>query len=60
MYVEEVNDRVDVVMFVGGFDLKEMFTLMEKKVNAIKTQAVKQGSIKEKDWEGIMKSLAIS
>lgn len=60
IYVEEGNDRVDVVMFVGGFDLREMSTLMEKKVNAIKTQAVKQGSIKEEDWEEIMKSLAVS
>jgi len=60
LYVEDVNDRVDLVMFLGGFDLKEMLTLMMNKVNAIKTQAIKQGSIKEKDWEGIMKSLAIS
>jgi hypothetical protein len=30
---------------------------MEKKANAIKSQAIKQGSIKEDDWQAIVKSL---
>jgi hypothetical protein len=60
LYVEDTTDRVDLIMFVGGFDLKAIVASMEKKGNAIKTQAVKQGSIKEKDWEGIIKSLAKS
>jgi len=60
LYVEDINDRVDIVLLVGGSDLKEMFTSMEKKVGAVKTEAVKQGSIKKEDWEGIMKSLAMS
>ena len=60
LYVEDLNDKVDIVLLVGGSDLKEMFTSMEKKVGAVKTEAVKQGSIKKEDWEGILKSLAIS
>jgi hypothetical protein len=43
---------------VGGFDLAEMFTSMEKEVNALKSQIVKKGLIKEEDWQEIVKSLA--
>jgi hypothetical protein len=57
IYVEDVSDRIDLVMFVGGFDLTEMFTSLEKKVNATKNQAVKKGWIKEDEWKGIVKSL---
>jgi len=60
LYVEDLNDKVDIVLLVGGSDLKEMFTSMEKKVGAVKTEAVKQGSIKKEDWEGILENLAIS
>jgi hypothetical protein len=60
IYVEDVSDRIDIVMFVGGFDLTEMFTSLEKKVNATKNQAIKKGWIKEEEWKGIVKSLAAS
>jgi hypothetical protein len=58
IYVEEVSDRIDVLMFVGGFDVAEMFTSMEKEVNALKNQIVKKGLIKEEEWQEIVKSLA--
>ena len=57
VYVEDANDRVDLVMFVGGFDTTEMFKAMEKKVKAIKSFVVKKGSIKEDEWRVIAKSL---
>ena len=57
IYVEDGNDRIDLVMFVGGFDTTKMFAAMEKKVRAIKSFVVKKGSIKEDDWRVIAKSL---
>jgi hypothetical protein len=60
IYVEEANDRIDLIMFVGGFDVIEMFSSLEKKVNAIKNQAVKKGLIKEDEWKDIVKSLVES
>ena len=57
VYVEDANDRVDLVMFVGGFDTTEMFKAMEKKVKEIKSFVVKKGSIKEDEWRVIAKSL---
>jgi hypothetical protein len=57
IYVEDVSDRIDVVMFVGGFDLTKMFISMEKKVREIKSYAIKQGSINEDEWQAIVKSL---
>jgi len=57
IYVEDVGDRIDVVMFVGGFDVTEMFTSLEKKVSALKGQAIKKGFMKEDEWRGIVKNL---
>lgn len=57
IYVADVNDRIDIAMFLGGFDATKMLRSMEKKVSAIKSQAIKQGSIKEEDWQAIVKSL---
>jgi len=57
IYVEDVSDRIDVVMFVGGFDLTKMFISMEKKVSAIKSYVIEQSSIKEDEWKAIVKSL---
>ena len=59
VYVEDANDRVDLVMFVGGFDTTEMFKAMEKKVKAIKSFVVKKGSMKEDEWRVIAKSLGV-
>lgn len=56
-YVEDSNDRIDIVIFVGGFDVTKMFMSMEKKARAIKSLLVKKGSIKEDEWRAIVKSL---
>jgi hypothetical protein len=60
IYVEDSNDRIDVVIFVGGFDVTKMFMSMEKKVRAIKSRIIKQGSIKEDEWRTIVKSLGVA
>jgi hypothetical protein len=60
IYVEDFSDRIDIVMFVGGFDIAKMFTSLEKKVSATKSQAIKKGLIKEDEWKGIIKSLVES
>ena len=57
IYVTDVSDRIDVMMFLGGFDATKLLRSMEKKVSALKSQAIKQGSIKEEDWQAIVKSL---
>lgn len=57
LYVDEINDRIDVVMFVGGFDATGLFTSIEKKANAIKTSLIKNGSLKEEEWKAVVKSL---
>jgi hypothetical protein len=55
IYVEDVTDRLDIVMFVGGFDLTEILTSLEKKARTMKSQTIKQGFIKEKEWQAIVK-----
>jgi hypothetical protein len=57
IYVEDGYDRIDVVLFVGGFDVTKMLISMEKKVRAIKSYLIKKGSIKEDEWRAIVKSL---
>jgi len=57
IYVEDASDRIDVVMFVGGFDATEMFTSMEKAIDAIKGDAIDRGFINAEEWQVIVKSL---
>ena len=57
IYVEDNSDRIDVAMLVGGFDVTEMFTTMEKEINTIKSDAIKRGFINKEEWQGIVKSL---
>jgi len=57
IYVEDTSDRIDVVMFVGGFNVTEMFTSMEKDIDAIKGDAIDRGFISKEEWKGIVKSL---
>jgi hypothetical protein len=54
IYETDDTDRIDIIMFVGGFDASKMFSNMEKKVNRIKKQAIKTGSIKEDEWKKIV------
>jgi hypothetical protein len=58
VFVDEVSDRLDIVMFVGGFDTSKLIADLEKKVKDIKSEVVKKGLIKEEDWEGIVKGLS--
>jgi hypothetical protein len=57
VYVEEGSDRIDIAMFVGGFETATRFTALNKKIIKVKNQAIKKGSITEEDWQTIVKSL---
>jgi hypothetical protein len=57
VYVEDSSDRIDIALFVGGFDTATRFAALEKRVEKMKNKAVKKGSITEEDWELITKSL---
>jgi len=57
LYVDDASDRVDAVVFVGSFDLAELTAFFQKSAK-VKSETVKKGLIKEKEWEAIVKSLA--
>jgi hypothetical protein len=57
VYVEDANDRIDIALFVGGFDVATLFNGVEKKVGALKNQAVKNGFLTETQWKEIVKNL---
>jgi hypothetical protein len=57
IYVEESNDRIDIALFVGGFETATRFSELGKRVEKMKNKAVKKGSITEEDWQLITKSL---
>jgi hypothetical protein len=59
VYVEDSSDRIDLVLFVGGFDTKEMFLDYEKRAKGLRSRAVQKGSVDKKEWEAMMKSLGI-
>jgi len=58
IYVEDPSDRIDLILFVGGFDLTAIVSSSEKKAKEIKVYAEKNGYIKEKEWQELIKSLA--
>ena len=49
IYTEEMNDRIDAVLFVGGFNMSGMMSDLEAKVNSLKNLAVERGLMTE-DW----------
>ena len=54
VYTEDMTDRIDAVLFVGGFDTSRMLSDLEQKVAALKSQAVERGFITE-DWQVVVK-----
>jgi len=60
VYVDDSSDRVDAVVLAGGFDLTELNDFLQKKAGKIKSESVKKGQLKEKEWEAVVKSLSAS
>jgi hypothetical protein len=54
IYTDDLTDRIDAVLFLGGFDASEMMNNLEEKVKPLKTLAVDKGYITE-DWKVITK-----
>jgi hypothetical protein len=57
VYVEDTSDRIDVVLFVGGFDTHEMFLEYEKRAKSLKGRAVQKGLVDKSNWESMMSAL---
>jgi hypothetical protein len=45
IYTEDMSDRIDAVLFIGGFDTSKMLSGLEQKVKPLKDQAVERGFI---------------
>ena len=59
VYVDDASDRIDLVMFVGGFDTTEMFLDYEKRAKSLRSRAMQKGQVDRKEWASMMKSLGI-
>ncbi len=57
VYVEDGSDRLDIVLFVGGFDLSAMVNSVDKKVKEIRDFATKNAFVKEKEWQKLINNL---
>jgi hypothetical protein len=55
IYTEDMTDRIDAVLFLGGFDTSKMLSGLEQKFKSLKTQAVEKGFMTE-DWKVITKT----
>ena len=60
IYTEDANDRIDIVMFIGGLDLAGNFSLMEKNIATIKNEAINRGLMNEQEWKAIVNSLIVN
>lgn len=57
IYTKDKNDRVDVLMLVGGFNTASLFTSMKNKIESIKNEALNNSFIDEKEWQEIDEGL---
>jgi hypothetical protein len=55
IYTEDMTDRIDAVLFLGGFDASKMLLGLEQKVKSLKALAVEKGFMTE-DWKVIAKT----
>lgn len=52
IYVDEANDRVDIALFIGGFNSFTLESEFEQKTEQLKKQAVSKGLMTQ-DWQAI-------
>ena len=50
IYTEDMTDRIDAVLFLGGFDASKMLYDLEQKVKSLKNHAVEKGFMTE-NWK---------
>ncbi len=50
VYTEDMSDRIDAVLFIGGFDISGMFADLDSKVEVLKNRAVEKGYMTV-DWQ---------
>lgn len=53
IYTDDMTDRIDAVLFVGGFDTSNLLLGLQKKVEPLKNKAVEKGFMTE-DWQLIV------
>ncbi len=59
IYVEDTSDRIDLILFVGGFETAQMFADLEKNVKSLRNYAIQKGLVKKEEWQAMMKNLGI-
>ena len=50
VYTEDMNDRIDVALLIGGFDTSGMFANLEKRTQTLKNKSVERG-LMTVDWQ---------
>jgi hypothetical protein len=54
IYTDDLNDRIDAVLFIGGFDTTKMFADWDRKVSDLKSRTVEKGYMTD-DWQSLIK-----
>ncbi len=58
IYTKDMTDRIDAVLFIGGFETTKMLSDMETKIKSLKDHAVEKGLITE-EWKIVSKNEAV-
>lgn len=56
IYMDDGSDRLDIIMFLGGFSIAKRVAAANKKIQDIKNYAAKNG-VKKEEWEELISSL---
>jgi hypothetical protein len=54
IYTDDMSDRIDAVLFIGGFDTTKMFAEWDRKVSELKSRAVQSGCMTD-DWRSLIR-----
>jgi hypothetical protein len=53
IYTDDMTDRIDALLFVGGFDTSNLLSGLQKKIEPLKNKAVDKGFMTD-DWQLIV------
>ena len=57
VYIDDSSDRIDIALFIGGFDISMRFKALQTRVEKMKNKAIKKCAITEENWQLISKNL---
>ncbi|MEM2614819.1 MAG: hypothetical protein QXO15_11460 [Nitrososphaerota archaeon] len=57
LFVDDINDRIDIAIFIGGFKTAKTLSFSKEKCSELKDDMVRRGILSSEEWQEIVKDL---